>query len=325
MKITYIANARIPTEKAHEPGGRVNEEVMEKLNKAVDNSKNFFAPGYESKLRRFLKHPIRVIIRAVDIRLFNENLVMPVRVKTFFGYPMYALSYDHNLVLCGFNRAPQELRLTRFIIKSLNPGDVFFDIGANSGFFSLLVHKLLNGSGAVHAFEPSPFHFKILARNGRYPRMILNKKAVFSHTGELEFYENNKLFSTINVDFFKDVDHYKKEKFKKIEVPAIDLDTYCASKNVVPSFMKIDAEGAEFDVLMGAQTILREGKPVIMMEVLRSPHDHTNHDKAIELLASLGYKPFRILAGGGLEPLADLIPDRDIPFELGLDNFVFKK
>ena len=73
--------------------------------------------------------------------------------------------------LCGLTNSDPETRLTKFLIKNTNREDVFFDIGANFGFFTVLARAMLgddpiNGTPQIYAFEPTPSIFKILSKNG---------------------------------------------------------------------------------------------------------------------------------------------------------------
>lgn len=54
---------------------------------------------------------------------------------------------------------------TRWFVRSLRPGDVVVDVGANIGYYTLLGARLVGESGRVYAFEPDPASFEILARN----------------------------------------------------------------------------------------------------------------------------------------------------------------
>ena len=59
---------------------------------------------------------------------------------------------------------PQE---TRFLLDTLRPGDVFVDVGANIGYFSLLASRLVGPAGTVLAFEPEAANYALLEANCR--------------------------------------------------------------------------------------------------------------------------------------------------------------
>ncbi len=56
-------------------------------------------------------------------------------------------------------------------------------------------------------------------------------------------------------------------RVQKLDVPSVTVDTFCQAVNAKPDVMKIDAEGAEFKVLLGAKSLLREGRVTILCEV----------------------------------------------------------
>jgi hypothetical protein len=76
----------------------------------------------------------------------------------------------------------------------------------------------------------------------------------------------------------------------RFSVKATTLDHFCfVEKNKLPSLIKIDVEGAEYDVLCGAEKVIKESKPIIIV----ATHDfHVKgvKDKCINLLVSYGYK-----------------------------------
>jgi FkbM family methyltransferase len=195
---------------------------------------------------------------------------------------------------------------------------VFFDIGAHHGYYALLARKIMGQSAPIHAFEPSPFHFKILASNTSCQNIILNKFALFSSDGPLAFHDmaTGAGSSIINRLLAREI------KMRTVTVASTTLDHYCFSHNIYPSFLKIDIESSEFEMLKGGKETLTACKPIIAMEVLGKPYDYANHLRAIAFLKENGYMPFAINDNGDLEPLSDIVPDRDIPF--CSDNYIFK-
>ena len=54
---------------------------------------------------------------------------------------------------------------TSLVLRLLQPGDVFVDVGANIGYFSVLAASLVGDAGKVFAFEPDPDNFQLLCAN----------------------------------------------------------------------------------------------------------------------------------------------------------------
>jgi FkbM family methyltransferase len=142
------------------------------------------------------------------------------------------------------------------VLKSLlRPGDVFVDVGANVGYFTLLGAKL---GAEVVAFEPTPAVFQRLQENVALNRLSarLMNAAVMDKSQELMFYfsrddaEANNLFG-------------EGEGEGCIKVSAVALDDHVKRADV----LKIDAEGAEPFVLDGAQQLISGSRPAILIEV----------------------------------------------------------
>lgn len=305
----------------------MHENLITSLDVRYENYKNLFRPGFLNGLKRFFLHPIKIILRKIQIKLIKDVFLL-VQTETFFGYPMTIHSFEYCLWFAGC-LSHTEVGLQKYIIKNFDTHGVFFDVGAHHGFYSLLAHRLIkldNNLGQIHAFEPTDTHFDILKKNTKkFDSIFLNKNAVCASAGEKTFYENIKGKSTIEKNLFKNVPSSKPSDFTNIEVSCITLDTYCAEHNVKPTFIKIDVEGSEYEVLSGGKRVLREDGPIIAMEVWSKPYDNTNHIKAIKLLQENKYNAFKIDDYGSesLISYSDLIASLD---SVGnSNNFIFKK
>jgi FkbM family methyltransferase len=137
--------------------------------------------------------------------------------------------------------------------------DIVFDCGANIGSFSALA---LSKGSEVHAFEPIPETFSLLNYHLRhYPnsKLYLNNVGLSNQKGMVDFYirENSGGNSYIN---FKNKGHLKKTTKCMITT----LDDYVYEKNLLKvDFIKVDIEGAERDMLMGAIETIKKYKPKI--------------------------------------------------------------
>jgi FkbM family methyltransferase len=155
--------------------------------------------------------------------------------------------------------------------ERIRPGDTVIDIGAYVGTHTLLASHLAGPNGHVFAFEPSPINFRYLAyhclknaparahafrclvsdrADARVPFLLLNSGD--SSTNSMTF---NQLESSTAVS----------SPTETIEVESVTLDGFCAERQLKPSFIKIDVEGAEFQVLKGSERILREARPTIVV------------------------------------------------------------
>ena len=77
---------------------------------------------------------------------------------------------------------------TALLMSLLRPGQVFVDVGANIGYFSLIAARLVGDGGAVYAFEPDPLNFRLLqasvASNGLTRRVHAVSAALAAKEGE---------------------------------------------------------------------------------------------------------------------------------------------
>lgn len=305
----------------------MRENLISTLEKNYSLYQNLFLPGLGKGVWRLVRHPYKVIVRMLQIRFFKGKSFL-VGTKTFFGYPMTIHSFEYYLWFAGCLTGT-EVPLQKYIIKYYDTNGVFLDIGAHHGFYTLLAHKLITGEGgkgAIHAFEPTDLHYTILKKNvSTFSSITLNKKAVCSTPGQRTFYENVKGKSTIEKALFRDVPSSKNDIFTSIEVDCITLDDYCAEHKLMPSFIKIDVEGSEYEVLRGATRILTEGSPTIALEAWSRPYDNSNHLKAIELLERQGYSASHMTDSGDCVPIRYEALRELLNGTGNSNNFIFQK
>lgn len=166
------------------------------------------------------------------------------------------------------------------------PQDVFFDIGANIGFFSLL--SLQNHISHVTAFEPMPELADLIAANvrtNRFPeeRLTIARVALASTSGTASYVpgpRDNSGQGRIAIG-----------STSGIKVPVITLDNYLAANpSRVPTIMKLDVEGLELDVLQGARSLLETRPPhTIIFEADVTQELDIKDKRLTELLRQAGY------------------------------------
>jgi FkbM family methyltransferase len=165
----------------------------------------------------------------------------------------------------------------------LKPGMTFFDIGANVGFFSVIAARLVGPGGRVVAFEPLPSNARALAHNALLNglrNVAVRQEALAATDGEATFLLSTEPTWGKLSGAGKPPDQQDGETTVAVRRldGVIERDRLSA-----PDVMKIDVEGAEVDLLAGAERTLRERRPVILMEL-----HGTNRDIAARL-ATLNY------------------------------------
>ncbi len=257
-----------------------------------------------SKVEKFLRYPLWTIKTSLVSRLIHNVLRdrahIYSQVDLFFGERMY-LTYPPNYDI-KFYRAlavDPEIRMTKFLIKNLKSGDIFFDIGASQGYYTILASSLVGPTGKVVAFEPDPFNINILMKNKR-ENVIIVKKAVVDEAKELTFYSAD--LSTSSSIIRSKMGNLR---FKEIKVEGISLDLFCSENDIIPSYIKVDVEGSEDKVLIGASKITENHNLVILMEIWFKPFEES-YDRAIKILNEQGYKTFAIDDNGDLRKIDNL-------------------
>ena len=174
---------------------------------------------------------------------------------------------------------------TALIRRLVVPGFTVFDVGANAGYFSLLCCEL--DAGAVHCFEPNPTVCRLLSRSAsaQSSNIEVVGAACSDHEGTMPLYlsdPGNTGLSSLN-----------RITENPVDVDVITLDGYARRSGIRPDFIKIDVEGHEREVLVGAQWLLETARPVVIAEIAEA-----SRDDLVELMEGYGYVPRRILADG---------------------------
>ena len=204
----------------------------------------------------------------------------------------------------------------RFLLRFIKQGMVCFDIGANQGFYTILLSKQVGTQGKVFAFEPVPGELRKLKRNIRINRcsnVVLEGMAISSYEGYVDMFVC--LGGHSSRSSLAPPPTEVKAPVKVEKVPVITLDGYIMRNDIKEiHFMKIDVEGSEREVIKGAEkVVLKELRPLIMMEMA----DVTNLQfgyKAVEnyrYLDSLGFVWFEVTSNGFLKTTSPKITYRE--------------
>ncbi len=174
----------------------------------------------------------------------------------------------------------------------LKPDTVFYDIGANVGYHSLIANSIIQ-SGKIYAFEPMPLVREIFEEHMRLnSKLIINTNivllpiAVSNEEKEVEF---------SNDAMHRDGNTYVRGSYifngtgNKIIVPCQSIDGLIAQGYKKPDIIKIDVEGAEYDVLMGAKKTVELYQPHILLAT-HDCHLPGVQQKCVDLLKELGYE-----------------------------------
>lgn len=174
------------------------------------------------------------------------------------------LKFDATGSAAGYKLGTSEIEEQQLLADLLNPGDTFYDIGANVGFYSTIAARLVGPTGHVLAFEPYGPSAELVARNSHlngFNNVTVVQAAVSEQVGTARLHANTGSLST----------HFrmaKEDSWETLEVPTTSIDSYVVQHCVPrPSVVMIDVEGAENEVLRGMLMTLRKYRPTIMCEV----------------------------------------------------------
>ena len=194
--------------------------------------------------------------------------------------PGRGLRFDPGPATAGFLSGKYELPVQEALSSLVRPGDVFYDIGANVGYFSILAGRLAGPGGAIYAFEPVPVNASLVERNARLNHLEnvqVMRIAISRQTGRSELllasYAGGAVLKGAGIppDFAGSI---------TVETSTVE-DLLKIRKIRPPDIVKIDVEGAELDVLKGMIEVLREKRPKLIIEV-----DDANELKCEEKLAA---------------------------------------
>ena len=176
----------------------------------------------------------------------------------------------------------------------IKPGHVVYDLGANAGYFTLMGSVLTGPHGRVISFEPLPANLVFLQRHlelNRIQNCTVVDAAVAAHEGTAHFTSTGDRSMTHLADG------------GDITVRVVTLDGMLERGEIPPAdVIKCDVEGAELDVLRGADAVLRKHHPLIFLDT----HSAEAQSECRKLLGDLGYE-LTTLDGLPLEESGELL------------------
>lgn len=185
----------------------------------------------------------------------------------------------------GYTNGDHEPWIQELLRSELRPGDCYYDVGAHTGFFSLIASRFVGPLGRIVAFEPDPENTKALkaniAKNGLRQVTII-EAAVWSSASDVTFERASNASNRTQGH----ISPGSVTGLERISVPAIRLDDFVRGEECpAPSLIKMDIEGAEWEALQGARRLLTETRPKLLCEV----HDPTQIGQIREYLEEFGY------------------------------------
>ncbi len=197
-----------------------------------------------------------------------------------------------------------------FYLKYLREGMTVFDVGANVGELTLIFSRFVGESGRIHAFEASNTTFarlKTICDAAEKRNVVLNHLALSDKNGVIKLNVYEDAYSSFNSQALRPLKDYglDLEPVAVEETPAMTIDAYCEKNEIEQiDLLKIDVEGAEFQVLKGARKMLAAKRVACLtFEFGLTTFDMGNLPEDIEkILAEMDYKIRNLIKGEPLFP-----------------------
>jgi FkbM family methyltransferase len=237
---------------------------------------------------------------SAEFKIFDKRVIMDLR--------------DPSITRALYVFHEYEPLQTGLLLRLLEPGMTFVDIGANTGYYTLLAAKVVAETGRVIAFEPYPGNLELLKKNinlNKLGNVTIEELAISDNVGEALLY-----LSTINEGDHRiyngqDDDFYNLgRKRKTIHIKTTSLDHYLNERDIGVDFIKMDLQGAEHIALNGMRNILTTNHNVVILTEYW-PH-------GLERCGSDPYEFLTDLNGLGFQFL--IAGNRDEFKKLGLDE-----
>jgi FkbM family methyltransferase len=217
-------------------------------------------------------------------------------------------------------------------LLSFEKNSVFFDIGANAGFLSLIFAKRYAFNGHVYSYEADPFIFDDLKRNIELNPSIKNIQIQnlalqgdhLKQTAHLNIRravdgdgnENRGLSSLCNLNL---------HKIDSVEVQCSTIDKEVSKMKLNRlDFIKVDVEGLEYDVLKGGHEGILKYSPTVLWEasvVIDRLCNMNNVSDTFNYLKQMNYCNFAIVGGGGGQRLEKIFSAPEISEDMNIIAF----
>jgi FkbM family methyltransferase len=207
------------------------------------------------------KHQIGIYLRRMAPgqmwgRKFDLDKAQLVGLK---GFSLYVMPNDY-IGASIIQSKVYEPHVTRQIERLLKRGDVFLDIGANMGYFSMLASKIVDVDGKVLAFEPNPTNVQLILRSlqeGRIKNVLVYPLAASNSRQVLRF-------TNVGTNAGVVTQHSRMQRCDFL-AQSVALDDVLGAEQRVDLIM-IDIEAHEPFALLGMQRLIARCRPTIITE-----------------------------------------------------------
>lgn len=261
-------------------------------------------------------------MKRIQAFLFKILFLLPFFRNRYFGFYKHLFKprnmFKGQTLICNFDKGLKikadldewiqqqiyflgtwDRRGLNFLRNYLKKDDVFIDVGANIGAYSLVASKIVGKGGRIHSFEPVTKVFERFGENIRLNNMTnitANQKAVYNTSDIISIF-----VSSVENAGMSSVFHHDSESGIIEKVQAITIDDYVDKMNLQRvNMIKIDIEGAELFALQGMQNTLKKFRPITIIEISEDVLKNSNQSglEVSDFMKSMGYEQKRIFKCG---------------------------
>jgi FkbM family methyltransferase len=243
-------------------------------------------------------------------RARNEAMIRGLARSAFLGdatavcrvlgrYRLFVDTRDVGLSVHLLTDGFWEMPHTEALMQLVKPGMVAADLGANLGYFTVLLSELVGADGRVHAFEPNPALAALLTSsveiNGFASRTTVHACALgeSDQTGALRVPPGQPKNAWMVAP--------ERRREDDVEVPVRSLDSLPELAEV--DFLKIDVEGAERDIWRGMSALIASGRPLTIVLEFR-PVRYSSPAEFLDEILAAGFSLATIDDAAGIVSVA---------------------
>jgi FkbM family methyltransferase len=250
------------------------------------------------KMKHITNDPLKSLYYFVQRYIFCNKFLIAINPK--YGVKLRFKTEDA-VGRCIYKTGTYERVLTNYLTRYIpfEERDIFVDVGANIGWYSLVMSKVMPPTCRIYAFEPDQLNSEILRQNrdlNRCSNLEIITKALGEESGRATLF----LYPDKNRGRHSMIPLGGNDEQRTIEV--VSLDDYFKEQGVDVTkikLLKIDIEGFEYPALLGAKMAL-QNIPNVLMEYSPEYMEKGGFEplKLIELMEELNFNAHRILETG---------------------------
>lgn len=176
------------------------------------------------------------------------------------------LKFNTGAANAGYLLGTSEPGVQSALAQLIRPKMTVYDIGANVGFFSMIAARLVGPYGRVVSFEPLPMNADQITHNAvinNFDNIVVRLEALGNDNGWAPFFASDVPTLSRLAQFGAPAGSCAQTNVSLRQLDGLIEDT----RLPLPDFIKIDVEGAEADVLLGACHTIAKSRPILLVEL----------------------------------------------------------